>query len=114
LPGTPRSESPAVGRTSIFNSDQDVRFTAQAFVACPESANVKLNMNARGSAANNIFVERLRRTVKYAEFCLTDYVTVPDLYNELESYFFYNTARPHQGLAYRIAAELHFGSQEVP
>ena len=98
------------GLPEIFNTDQGAQFTAQAFTACLQEADIRVSMDGRGRAVDNIFVERLWRTVKYEDVYLKEYATVPALYTGLESYFdFYNTERLHQSLAYRTPAEVHFG-----
>jgi putative transposase len=98
------------GVPEIFNTDQGAQFTAQAFTTCLQEASIRISMDGRGRAVDNIFVERLWRTVKYEDVYLKEYATVPALYAGLESYFgFYNTERPHQSLAYRTPAVVHFG-----
>jgi putative transposase len=100
----------ALGRPDIFNSDQGAQFTAQAFTSRLEAAAVRISMDGRGRALDNVFVERLWRSVKYEHVYLHDYVTGLELEKGLEWYFtFYNTERPHQSLGYRTPAALHFG-----
>jgi putative transposase len=100
----------ALGRPDIFNSDQGAQFTAQAFTSRLEAAEVRISMDSRGRALDNVFVERLWRSVKYEHVYLHDYVTGLELEKGLEWYFtFYNTERPHQSLGYRTPAALHFG-----
>lgn len=66
-------------------------------------------MDGRGRAFDNIFIERLWRSVKYEDICLNDYASVPELETGLAHYFhFYNHDRPHQSLQYRTPAEVHF------
>jgi putative transposase len=66
-------------------------------------------MDGRGRVVDNIFIERLWRTVKYEDIFLREYATVPALGDGLQSYFsFYNTERPHQSLGYRTPAEVHY------
>ena len=64
------------GRPAIFNTDQGVQFTAHEFTGCLESANIRISMDGRGRAMDNIFIERLWRTVKYEDIYLKDYATV--------------------------------------
>ena len=93
---------------AIFNTDQGVQFTAQAFTQRLLAADVRISMDGRGRALDNIFVERLWRTVKYEHIYLHDYLTVPQLEAGLTRYFdFYNHERLHQSLAYRTPAEVH-------
>jgi putative transposase len=94
----------------IFNSDQGVQFTVGSFLAALEAAGVRISRDGRGRAFDNIFVERLWRTVKYEEIYLRDYATVPALETGLDKYFtFYNQERLYQSLGYRTPAEVHFG-----
>ncbi len=98
-----------VGRPEIFNTDQGVQFTAHEFTGCLERADIRISMDGRGRALDNIFVERLWRTVKYEDIYLKEYATVPQLDAGLADYFrFYNHERLHQSLAYRTPAEVHF------
>jgi len=97
------------GRPAIFNTDQGVQFTALEFTTCLEAAGIRISMDGRGRALDNVFVERLWRTVKYEDIYLRDYIYVPDLQTGLDRYFrFYNDERPHQSLGYRTPAEVHF------
>ena len=89
---------------------QGVQFTAQAFTQRLLAADVQISMDGRGRALDNIFVERLWRSVKYEHLYLHDYLTVPQLEAGLTRYFaFYNHERLHQSLAYRTPAEVHHG-----
>jgi putative transposase len=97
------------GQPEIFNTDQGAQFTATAFTSLLETAQVHISMDGRGRALDNIFVERLWRTVKYEDIYLKEYATVPALFAGLTSYFaFYNDERLHQSLGYRTPAEVHF------
>lgn len=97
------------GKPEIFNTDQGSQFTAHAFTTCLQEADVRISMDGRGRAVDNIFIERLWRTVKYEDIHLKEYATVPVLTTGLQSYLgFYNAERPHQGLGYRTPAEVHF------
>ncbi len=100
------------GQPEIFNTDQGVQFTAQAFTDRVEQAGVRVSRDGRGRALDNIFVERLWRTVKYEHIYLFDYTTVPALMRGLRDFFiFYNTQRLHQSLDYLTPAEVHFAAQ---
>lgn len=100
------------GRPEIFNTDQGSQFTAEQFTGCLERAGVKISMDGRGRAMDNIMVERLWRTVKYEDIYLRDYADGAQLRLGLGRYFrFYNTERPHQGLGKRTPAEVHFGRE---
>jgi putative transposase len=98
------------GQPEIFNTDQGAQFTSLAFTGLLEAAHIRISMDGRGRALDNIFVERLWRTVKYEDIYLKDYVTVLDLITGLTHYFtFYNQERFHQSLGYRTPAEVYFG-----
>lgn len=98
------------GVPTIFNSDQGAQFTAEEFTGILEGAGVRISMDGRGRAMDNVFVERLWRTVKYEHIYLMDYGQVPELEAGLHGYFqFYNHERPHQSLGYRTPAEVHYG-----
>lgn len=99
------------GTPDIFNTDQGAQFTAHAFTSAVEAAGSRMSMDGKGRALDNIFIERLWRSVKYEDVYLQDYATVPFLDAGLHHYFtFYNTQRPHQNLNYRTPAEVHFNS----
>jgi putative transposase len=103
-------ESLTRGCPEIFNTDQGVQFTATAWTSRLESAGVKVSMDGVGRCHDNIFVERLWRSVKYEELYPKRYATVPELEAGLTAYFgFYNEVRPHQSLAYRTPAIVHAG-----
>jgi putative transposase len=92
----------------IFNSDQGSQFTAQAFTGCLAEAGIRISMDGRGRALDNIFVERLWRSLKYEDIYLKDYETVRALDGGLQDYFdFYNYERPHQNLSYRVPSEVY-------
>jgi putative transposase len=93
------------GRPEVFNTDQGVQFTATAWTQRLESAGVAVSMDGRGRCLDNVFVERLWRTVKYENIYLYGYATVPALQQGLERYVpFYNEERLHQALDYRTPA----------
>jgi len=98
-----------VDTPDIFNTDQGVQFTSQAFTGVLLDKGIKISMDGRGRALDNIFVERLWRTLKYENIYLNDYQTVPELRCGLKDYFaFYNQKRLHQGLNYQTPAEVYF------
>ena len=99
----------SLGQRVIFNTDQGSQFTAAAFTACLERSAVRISMDGRGRALDNIFIERFWRSLKYEDIYLKDYASVPELAAGLAAYFhFYNHQRPHQRLNYCTPAELHF------
>jgi putative transposase len=92
----------------IFNTDQGAQFTSSKFTKCLIDAAVKISMDGKGRALDNIFIERFWRSVKYENIYLKDYQNGKELYNGLEEYFlFYNTQRPHQSLGYQIPKDIH-------
>ncbi len=96
------------GRPEVFNTDQGVQFTAQAWTGRLEAAGVAVSMDGKGRCLDNVFVERLWRTVKYEEVYLWRHETVPALAAGLARYFgYYNGARRHQALGYRTPAEVY-------
>jgi putative transposase len=98
-----------LGRPEIFNTDQGTQFTAQAFTSILTSADIRISMDGRGRAHDNIFIERFWRSIKYEDIYLKNYSTVPALISGLKAYFaFYNQERPHQSLGYRKPAEVYW------
>jgi putative transposase len=96
------------GRPEVFNTDQGVQFTAAAWTGRLESAGVAVSMDGRGRWLDNVFVERLWRSVKQEDVYLWGYESVPELERGLRRYFgFYNRERPHQSLGYRTPAEMY-------
>jgi putative transposase len=101
------------GQPQIFNSDQGAQFTSLDFTARLEHQGIQISQDGRGRVFDNIFVERLWRTVKYEEVYLKDYQSMPIAIQSLRSYFeFYNDRRLHQALNYRTPAIIHFGCSE--
>jgi putative transposase len=96
------------GRPEVFNTDQGVQFTAAAWTGRLESAGVAVSMDGRGRCLDNVFVERLWRSVKYEDVYPRGYEAVPALERGLGRYFaFYNEERLHQSLDYRPPAWLY-------
>jgi putative transposase len=96
------------GTPEVFNTDQGVQFTAGAWTGRLERAGVSVSMDGRGRCLDNVFVERLWRSVKYEDVYLKRYERVPELACGLRAYFgFYNTERLHQSLDYRTPAEVY-------
>ena len=99
-----------LGPPDIFNTDQGAQFTSEDFTRQLESHGIDISMDGRGRASDNIFIERLWRTVKYEEVYLKDYFDVLEAVSNLKSYFtFYNHQRPHQALGYQTPAAIYFG-----
>ncbi len=96
------------GRPEVFNTDQGVQFTAQVWTGRLEAAGVAVSMDGRGRCLDNVFVERLWRSVKYEDIYLWRYETVPDLQQGLGRYFgYYNEERPHQSLGYQTPSVVY-------
>src|SRR3954452_8994665 len=96
------------GKPEVFNTDQGVQFTAAAFTGRLESAGVAVSMDGRGRALDNVFVERLWRSVKYEDIYIRAYNLVPELVSGLTAYFrFYDEERPHQSLAYKTPGAVY-------
>jgi putative transposase len=96
------------GRPEVFNTDQGVQFTAAAWTSRLESAGVAVSMDGKGRCLDNVFVERLWRTVKYEDIYLWRYEAVPQLQQGLGRYFpYYNHKRPHQSLEYHTPAVVY-------
>jgi len=99
----------------IWNSDQGSHFTSPQYTDLLCAANVQISMDGRGRALDNIFTERLWRSVKYEEVYLHDYASPRDARTGLSRYLsFYNHERPHQALGYLTPAELYFQKGEQP
>lgn len=89
-------------KPEIFNSDQGSQFTGKAFTSVLKDADIKISMDGKGRCMDNIFIERLWRSVKYEEIYLNDYESVDQLRRALGKYFyFYNEERPHQHFDYQ-------------
>jgi len=101
------------GRPEIFNTDQGAQFTSQDFTGRLEASGITISMDGRGRAMDNIFVERLWRSVKYEAVYLNDYEQVSEAVRNLGNYFlFYNQERPHQALGYQTPAAIYFGKRK--
>ena len=102
------------GQPEVFNTDQGSQFTSLEFTQVLKDRGVRISMDGKGRYQDNIFVERLWRTVKYEEVYLKAYASVLEAQRGLEDYFrFYNGLRPHQALGYRTPAEVFHGEHGV-
>ncbi len=96
-------------KPEIFNSDQGSQFTSHEFTEKLEEHGIRISMDGRGRCLDNIFTERLWKSVKYEEVYLKSYGTVQEARDSLRNYFdFYNNRRPHQSLNYKTPAEIYF------
>jgi putative transposase len=101
-------EALSKGRPEVFNTDQGVQFTAEAWTGRLQSAGVAVSMDGRGRCLDNVFVERLWRSVKYEDVYLWRYEGVPELQVGLGRYFpYYNEKRHHQSLDYRTPGQVY-------
>jgi len=100
-----------IAMPEIFNSDQGSQFTSMAFLECLEERSIQISMDGKGRAMDNVFNERLWRSVKYEEVYLNDYTRVSEAKQGIGNYIaFYNQERPHQSLNYKTPAEMYFDS----
>lgn len=100
----------ALGRAQpvVFNTDQGAQFTSDEFTGCLKHHEILISMDGRGRALDNVFVERLWRTVKYEDIYLHEYPDGHAVHHGLHHYFsFYNYARPHSALGGKTPAEVH-------
>ncbi len=103
-----------VGKPEIANSDQGSQFTSNIYTEVLLSNNVKISMDGRGRALDNIFTERLWRTVKYQEVYLNDYESPKEARKGISSFLEkYNTYRPHQSLNYLTPIEVYYGDYRL-
>ncbi len=103
------------GSPGIFNTDQGAQFTSEAFTQRLRAEGVRISMDGKGRALDNVFVERLWRTVKYEEVYLRNYADGREVHGGLRRYFsFYNERRRHQALGKRTPAEIYFGRNNSP
>jgi putative transposase len=101
-------EALATGTPEVFNTDQGVQFTAVGWVERVQASGARVSMDGRGRCLDNVFVERLWRSVKYEDVYLRGYESVPEVERGLRAYFrFYNEERLHQSLGYRTPAQVY-------
>jgi putative transposase len=98
-------------RPEIFNTDQGAQFTSQEFTTALSSQGIRISMDGRGRALDNVFVERLWRTVKYEEIYPADYGDGREGQRSLGRYFeFYNDDRRHQALGWKTPTQVYYGT----
>jgi len=103
-----------IAKPGIFNNDQGSQFTSSAFTGLLEQNNIRISMDGRGRAFDNIFIERLWRTVKYEEVYIHDYQDGVDAYFALDKYFrFYNEERFHSSLDYQTPSEVYYAQRDL-
>jgi len=103
------------GAPEIFNTDQGSQFTSEAFTGVLKAHEITISMDGKGRWVDNVFVERLWRSVKYEDIYLKAYETPKDLQRGLERYFrYYNTRRRHTALGRRTPDAVYFGENELP
>jgi putative transposase len=97
-----------LGHPEIFNTDQGSQFTSATFTSRLEAERIAISMDGRGRALDNVFIERLWRSLKYEDVYLKDYADAAELYEGLATYFaFYNEQRTHSALSYRTPREVY-------
>ena len=103
------------GAPAVFNTDQGSQFTAEAFTGVLRSHGIQISMDGKAAWRDNVFVERLWRTVKYEEVYLRAYASVAEARDSLARYFnFYNTRRPHQALDGMTPDQAYFTQLQLP
>jgi putative transposase len=103
-----------VSKPEIFNTDQGSQYTSNEFTSVLKSNQIKISMDGKGRALDNIFVERLWRTVKYESIYLNAPSSGTILWQQLNHYFyFYNNERPHQSLGYKTPASIYKAQKTV-
>jgi putative transposase len=96
------------GIPAIFNTDQGSQFTSDAFISVLESYGIRISMDGKNRALDNIYMERVWRTIKYEDIYIKDYQTMTELKEGLETYVtFYNSKRYHQSLDYATPDEIY-------
>jgi putative transposase len=102
------------GKPKIFNSDQGSQFTSPAFTGILQSQDIRISMDGRGRALDNVFVERLWRSLKYEEVYLNEYDSVKTATQRIGDYFkSYNYRRVHQALNYMTPSEIYYGKKYI-
>ena len=102
------------GKPAIFNTDQGAQFTSAAFTGVLQEAEIDISMDGKGWCMDNIFIERLWRSLKYEEVYLKAYATVAEAKAGIGSWIgFYNGERLHQALGYRTPAEVFGGGADA-
>lgn len=96
------------GKPEIFNTDQGVQFTCEEFISALENLSIRVSMDGKGRWLDNVFIERLWRSIKWELTYLKEYDTGSQLYRDLEMYLeYYNTRRPHQAFNFRTPSQVY-------
>lgn len=102
------------GEPEIFNSDQGCQFTSEEFTSVLLERGIRISMDGKGRALDNVFVERLWRTVKYEDIYIRGYTTVPECRTGLAAFFdWYNNRREHSSLLYKCPMEVYIGNMPL-
>lgn len=103
------------GKPEIFNTDQGSQYTSNEFTSILKEQGIRISMDGKGRALDNVFVERLWRSVKQEEVYLNEYYSVWEVRESLKCYFEkYNTERRHQSLDYNVPDDIYFGNAILP
>lgn len=103
-----------ISQPEIFNTDQGCQYTASNFLKALKDRNIKISMDSKGRALDNIFVERLWRTIKYEEVYLKSYQSMKEAQSSLKTYMsFYNKERLHQSLEYSTTESVYYKFKEM-
>ncbi len=101
------------GTPEIFNTDQGSQFTGDKFINALKASDIRISMDGKGRALDNVYVERLWRSLKYENIFLNDYRNLKELKGGIKLYFeFYNTERYHQSLEYQTPDEVYFSEKD--
>jgi len=102
------------GTPYIFNTDQGAQYTSHEFTTVLKDKDIKISMDGKGRCMDNIFIERLWRSVKYEEIYVNEFQSVEQLRKSLKRYFdFYNNERPHQSFDGQTPAEIYYGKNQL-
>jgi len=104
-----------VGKPEIINTDQGVQYTSNDFIELLNTNNIRISMDSKGRALDNIWIERFWRNVKYEEIYLKEYQSTKELYRGIKEYIdFYNHGRGHQSLDYKDPKDVYYGKILAP